>query len=327
MIDPYSDRLRVAVPSETPGGSRRRTLRALRTQPVVHPCRLHRRRDHRRRRRRQQPHSHGGCMSPVLTLGKNMVDAVIVAGIGHRPCWAVCRRASACSPARTAPTCAASSTRSSRWSSRPSARTPPAGTSAVSATPLSVPRTRVSVPAAACGNSPPDRHPPVETSMQAPVQIKPTKLADYLEVLTKAVFQSGMSWQVVEAKWDGFREAFAGFDPEVVAAMTATTSTGSPRTRASSATGARSRRRCTTLRSCCPGRRGRRLRRLAARGRLLRGHRRRPARRVPLPRRHGRVLFLYVVGEQVPPHEEWMAAHPSVARPRRTAETVLRGTR
>ena len=29
-----------------------------------------------------------------------------------------------------------------------------------------------------------------------------------------------MSWQVVEAKWDGFREAFAGFDPEAVAAFT-----------------------------------------------------------------------------------------------------------
>ena len=31
------------------------------------------------------PHDKGGCMSPVLTLGTNMVDAVIVAGIGHRP--------------------------------------------------------------------------------------------------------------------------------------------------------------------------------------------------------------------------------------------------
>jgi len=31
------------------------------------------------------PHGHGGCLSPVLTLGTNMVDAVIVAGIGHRP--------------------------------------------------------------------------------------------------------------------------------------------------------------------------------------------------------------------------------------------------
>jgi predicted Fe-Mo cluster-binding NifX family protein len=32
-----------------------------------------------------QPHGSGGSMSPVLTLGQNMVDAVIVAGIGQRP--------------------------------------------------------------------------------------------------------------------------------------------------------------------------------------------------------------------------------------------------
>ena len=38
--------------------------------------------------------------------------------------------------------------------------------------------------------------------------------------MTKAVFQSGMSWQVIEAKWDGFREAFEGFDAERVARFT-----------------------------------------------------------------------------------------------------------
>ena len=35
----------------------------------------------------------------------------------------------------------------------------------------------------------------------APEQIKPQSLDDYLEVMSKAVFQSGMSWKVVEAKW------------------------------------------------------------------------------------------------------------------------------
>lgn len=53
--------------------------------------------------------------------------------------------------------------------------------------------------------------------MEAPVQIKPTKLAEYLEVLSKAVFESGMNWQVIEQKWPGFREAFDGFDPVIVA--------------------------------------------------------------------------------------------------------------
>lgn len=56
--------------------------------------------------------------------------------------------------------------------------------------------------------------------MEAPKQIIPTKLADYLEVLTKAAFQSGMSWAVIEAKWPGFREAFHEFDPEAVASLT-----------------------------------------------------------------------------------------------------------
>jgi len=55
--------------------------------------------------------------------------------------------------------------------------------------------------------------------MQAPTQITPSGLADYLDVITRAVFQSGMSWRVVEAKWGGFREAFAGFDPAAVAAF------------------------------------------------------------------------------------------------------------
>lgn len=53
--------------------------------------------------------------------------------------------------------------------------------------------------------------------MQPPEIIKPTKLADYLEVISKAVFESGMRWSVVEAKWDGFRDAFHGFDPEYIA--------------------------------------------------------------------------------------------------------------
>lgn len=55
--------------------------------------------------------------------------------------------------------------------------------------------------------------------MEAPKRITPEKLGDYLEVITKVVFQSGMSWRVVEAKWEGFREVFAGFDPVTVASF------------------------------------------------------------------------------------------------------------
>ncbi|MFQ6029095.1 MAG: DNA-3-methyladenine glycosylase I [Dehalococcoidia bacterium] len=56
--------------------------------------------------------------------------------------------------------------------------------------------------------------------MQAPAQIAPSTLGDYLEVMSKAVFQSGISWKVVESKWPGIREAFHGFDAERVAELT-----------------------------------------------------------------------------------------------------------
>ena len=56
--------------------------------------------------------------------------------------------------------------------------------------------------------------------VEAPTQITPRSLGDYLDVLTKAVFQSGISWKVVEAKWPGTREALSGFDPEHVADLT-----------------------------------------------------------------------------------------------------------
>ena len=50
-----------------------------------------------------------------------------------------------------------------------------------------------------------------------PEQIKPASLDDYLEVMSKAVFQSGMSWKVVESKWPTTREAFFNFDIQKVA--------------------------------------------------------------------------------------------------------------
>lgn len=52
-----------------------------------------------------------------------------------------------------------------------------------------------------------------------PEQIQPESADDYLEAMSKAVFQSGMSWKVVENKWPGIREAFHEFDVGQVAAM------------------------------------------------------------------------------------------------------------
>jgi 3-methyladenine DNA glycosylase Tag len=55
---------------------------------------------------------------------------------------------------------------------------------------------------------------------QPPEQIVPNSLDDYLEVMSKAVFQSGMSWKVVEAKWPETREAFHNFSVKEVADFT-----------------------------------------------------------------------------------------------------------
>ena len=42
--------------------------------------------------------------------------------------------------------------------------------------------------------------------------------AAYLERLTLEAFQSGLSWSTILNKREAFREVFAGFDPDVVAA-------------------------------------------------------------------------------------------------------------
>ncbi|MGD2159123.1 MAG: DNA-3-methyladenine glycosylase I [Anaerolineales bacterium] len=53
-----------------------------------------------------------------------------------------------------------------------------------------------------------------------PEKIEPKSLDDYLEVMSKAVFQSGMSWRVVESKWPETQEAFQDFDVQKVADFT-----------------------------------------------------------------------------------------------------------
>src|SRR3972149_2504828 len=58
-----------------------------------------------------------------------------------------------------------------------------------------------------------------ETEHHAPTQITPRTLGDYLEAMSRPVFQTGMSWRVVDKKWPGTREAFKGFDVNKVARM------------------------------------------------------------------------------------------------------------
>jgi 3-methyladenine DNA glycosylase Tag len=150
-----------------------------------------------------------------------------------------------------------------------------------------------------------------------PERIKPSKLADYLDVLTKAVFQSGISWRVVEAKWPGTRAALYDFDPQRVADLTSED-----------------------------------VDRLAQDTRLVRNRRKIEATvdnaqvMLDLDKEHrgfkrylgsfadfdaasadlvkrfkflgatGAYYFLYVVGEPVPPHEDWMAGHQPATRRR-----------
>jgi 3-methyladenine DNA glycosylase Tag len=55
--------------------------------------------------------------------------------------------------------------------------------------------------------------------MQIPPREVPADDNGYFEVLTKVIFQSGFRWSVVDNKWPGFIEAFAGFDIGKVAAF------------------------------------------------------------------------------------------------------------
>jgi len=56
--------------------------------------------------------------------------------------------------------------------------------------------------------------------MQEPERIAPKTPGDYLEIMSKVAFQSGMSYKIVESKWPGTREAFHDFDAAKVAGMT-----------------------------------------------------------------------------------------------------------
>jgi DNA-3-methyladenine glycosylase I len=49
------------------------------------------------------------------------------------------------------------------------------------------------------------------------IGIRPKNDNGYFEQMTKAVFRSGMKWDVVENKWPGFKKAFSNFSPKKVA--------------------------------------------------------------------------------------------------------------
>ena len=41
----------------------------------------------------------------------------------------------------------------------------------------------------------------------------------YLAEMTRCVFRSGFVWKIIENKWEGFEEAFSGFDVTVCAML------------------------------------------------------------------------------------------------------------
>jgi 3-methyladenine DNA glycosylase Tag len=145
--------------------------------------------------------------------------------------------------------------------------------------------------------------------VEAPKKIRPRELSDYFEILTKAVFQAGMSWQVVESKWDGFRRAFLGFDPKKVARLTPKQIdkiTRDPSVIRNTRKILATVDNADTMVSLDSEHGGFR--------KYLRSHGGFEETVTDLKREFrflgdfGAYYFLYVVGEKVPPHEEWRAS-------------------
>lgn len=59
---------------------------------------------------------------------------------------------------------------------------------------------------------------PERPGFEIPPRITPADDNGYFEQMTKAIFQAGFSWQVVNDKWLNFQQAFDGFNIDRVAA-------------------------------------------------------------------------------------------------------------
>ncbi len=60
---------------------------------------------------------------------------------------------------------------------------------------------------------------PLIPAPKTPAQLRRVADDRWLSEITKRVFQAGFNWKVVENKWPGFEEAFEGFNPNYVAAL------------------------------------------------------------------------------------------------------------
>lgn len=144
----------------------------------------------------------------------------------------------------------------------------------------------------------------------APTKVEAKTLADYLGVMTRAVFEPGLNWQVVEAKWPGITEAFHHFDPKTVAGYTPE----DVERLMNDADIIRNRRKIEAVIDNA----GEMLvleREYGSFQDYLRSHGSYEATAADMKKRFhflgdsGTYYFLYVVGEDVPAHEEWMAEH------------------
>ena len=145
--------------------------------------------------------------------------------------------------------------------------------------------------------------------MQAPEKIDPKSPGDYLEIMSKVVFQSGMSCKIVESKWPGIREAFHGFDAAKVAGMT-------PSEIDLLTQDTKVIRNCRKLESVVTN--AQTLLELDSEfggfQKYLRSHGEFASLVKDLRKRFkflgemGCYYYLHVVGEEVPPHEEWQAS-------------------
>ena len=52
-----------------------------------------------------------------------------------------------------------------------------------------------------------------------PERIDAKSSADYLAVMSRAVFQAGVSWKMIEQRWPAYLRLFEGFEPARVAAF------------------------------------------------------------------------------------------------------------
>jgi 3-methyladenine DNA glycosylase Tag len=152
--------------------------------------------------------------------------------------------------------------------------------------------------------------------MPPPVK-KPRNLAGYLEALSRPVFQAGMSWRVIDAKWEGIRAAFADFDPETVAEFgpkEIQRLLGDPRVVRSKAKIEATVDNAQAMIELDAEYKGFRkyLRSLGGFEPTVADLKR----QFRFIGDSGAYHFLYVVGEQVPPHEAWFGQRGDAARAR-----------